>query len=170
MRQLEVPEALNSFYPQPLAFLSAVAPNGTRNAMAVGWLMQASLEPPILAVAVSQANYTHRLIELTDAFAISMAGQGQEDLINRLGTTSSPGLDKLSEAQVPAAVGAVTGCPLIEGSAVHFECKVERRVTVGDHSVFFGRIVAAWAPEKAVRKIDNFGGQRYAPAKGDSGE
>ncbi len=168
MRQLGVPEALNYLYPQPLAFLSAVAPDGRRNAMAAGWLMQASLEPPILAVAVSPANYTHRLIEQTDAFAVSLAGQGQADLVNKLGTTSSPGLDKLTEARVQATPGPGTGCPLIEGAAVHFECAVERRVTVGDHSVFFGRIVAAWAPEMPVRKMDNFGGQHYAPARAEN--
>jgi flavin reductase (DIM6/NTAB) family NADH-FMN oxidoreductase RutF len=168
MRQLAVPEALNYFYPQPLAFLSAVASNGTRNAMVVGWLMQASLEPPILAVAVCPANYTHRLIEQTDAFAISLAGEGQADLIDKLGTTSTPGVDKLSECGVQAVAGPSTGCPLIEGGAVHFECQVERRVTAGDHSVFFGRIVAAWAPEAPVRKIDNFGSQHYATAQPQS--
>lgn len=165
MRPLEVPEALSYFYPQPLAFLSVVSPNGSRNAMAVGWLMQASLEPPILAVAVSPAHYTHRLIEQTDVFAISLAGQGQAALIDKLGTTSTPGTDKLSACGVQATAGPGTGCPLIDGAAVHFECRVERRVTVGDHSVFFGRIVAAWAPDTPVRKMDNFGSQRYAPSQ-----
>jgi flavin reductase (DIM6/NTAB) family NADH-FMN oxidoreductase RutF len=74
-------------------------------------------------------------------------------------------VDKLREAGVQATDGPGTGCPLIDGAAVHFECQVERRVTVGDHSVFFGRIVAAWAPEVPVRKMDNFGAQRYAPAQ-----
>ena len=54
---------------------------------------------------------------------------------------------------------------MIEGAAVHFECQVERRVTIGDHSVFFARIIAAWVPEAPVQKIDNFGSQRYAPAE-----
>jgi flavin reductase (DIM6/NTAB) family NADH-FMN oxidoreductase RutF len=164
MRELNVADALNYLYPQPLAFLSVASPGGTRNAMAVGWLMQASFEPPILAVAVCPKNYTHRIIEQTEAFVVSLAGQGQHDLVNRLGSTGSTGSDKLSDARVDAMPGPNTGCPLIDGAAAHFECLVERRVTIGDHSVFFGRIVAAWIPEAPVQKIDNFGSQRYAPA------
>jgi flavin reductase (DIM6/NTAB) family NADH-FMN oxidoreductase RutF len=165
MRQLDVADALNYLYPQPLAFLSVTAPDGTRNAMAVGWLMQASFEPPILAVAVSPKNYTHRLVEQTEAFVLSLAGEGQADLINRLGSMSSAGTDKLREARVEAQPGANTGCPMIEGAAAHFECQVERRVTMGDHSVFFGRMIAAWVPEAPIQKIDNFGSQRYARAE-----
>ncbi len=165
MRQLNVADALNFLYPQPLALLAATAPDGTRNAMAVGWLMQASFEPPVLAVAVSPKNYTHRLIEQTDAFVLSLAGEGQTDMVNKLGSISSTGSDKLSQAGVHAASAPNTGCPLIEGAAAHFECRVERRVTVGDHSVFFGRVIAAWVPECPVQKIDNFGSQRYAPAQ-----
>ena len=36
---------------------------------------------------------------------------------------------------------------------------------MGDHSVFFARIIAAWVPEAPVQKIDNFGSQRYAAAE-----
>jgi flavin reductase (DIM6/NTAB) family NADH-FMN oxidoreductase RutF len=165
MRQLNVADALNYLYPQPLAFLSVAAPGGTRNAMAVGWLMQASFEPPILAVAVSPKNFTHRLIEQGESFVVSLAGEGQADLVNRLGSISSDGSDKLSAAGVEATPAPNTGCPLIDGAAAHFECLVERRVTIGDHSVFFGKIVGAWVPEAPVQKIDNFGSQRYAPAE-----
>lgn len=165
MRQLDIAEALNFCYPQPLAFLTAVAPDGTRNVMAVGWLMQASFEPPILAVAVSPKNHTHSLIERTETFAVSLAGEGQADLINRVGTLSSSGSDKLADLGINATPGLCTHCPLIEGAAAHFECQVHRRITVGDHSIFFGRIVAAYAPEAPVQKIDNFGAQRYAPAE-----
>ena len=164
MRPLDIAEALNFCYPQPLALLTAVGSDGLRNAMAVGWLMQASFEPPILAVAVSPKNYTHRLIEQTEAFVLSLAGQGQADLVLKMGTTSSGGTDKLAEMGVDAQPAPRTGCPMIEGAAVHFECQVERRVTIGDHSVFCGRILAAYVPEAPVQKIDNFGSQRYAPA------
>ena len=76
--------------------------------MAVGWLMQASFEPPIFAVAVSPKNYTHRLVEQTEAFVLSFAGQGQTDLINQLGSMSSSGADKLSQAQVSRPCPAPT--------------------------------------------------------------
>lgn len=165
MRQLAIADALNFCYPQPLAFLTAAGADGTRNAMAAGWLMQASFEPPLLAVAVSPKNHTHQLIEQTEAFAISLAGEGQGDLVNRVGSASGSGSDKLAELGIEATPGKATGCPLIAGAAVHFECLVHRRVTVGDHSVFFGRIVAAYVPEAPVQKIDNFGSQRYAPAE-----
>lgn len=165
MRQLDISEALNFCYPQPLAFLTSVAADGTRNVMAVGWLMQASFEPPVLAVAVSPKNHTHSMIEQTEVFAVSLAGQGQADLVNRVGTVSSMGADKLAELGIEAMPGPSTGCPLIEGAAAYFECQVHRRVTIGDHSIFFGRIVAAYVPEAPVQKIDNFGSQRYAPAE-----
>lgn len=165
MRQIDVSEAMKFLYPQPLAFLSASSPGGERNAMAVGWLMQASFEPPILAVAVSPKNYTHRLIEQTQQFTISLAGQGQTDLINKVGSVSGSGSDKLDELGIKAEAGPYTGCALIEGAAAHFECRLDRQLSVGDHTVFFGQIVAAWVPEAPVRKIDNFGESRYAPAE-----
>ncbi len=164
MRQLNIADALNFCYPQPLAFLTTTTPDGKRNVMALGWLMQASFEPPILGAAVSVKNYTHHLIEQCEAFAVSLAGEGQADLINKVGTLSSTGSDKLAELGISATPGPVTGSPLIDGAAVHFECHLYRRVTVGDHSVFFGKIAAAYVPEAPVQKIDNFGAQRYAPA------
>ena len=165
MRQIDLEEALNYLYPQPLAFLTATGSDGRSNIMALGWMMQASFEPSILAVAVTPKNFTHQLIEQTQAFAVSLAGVGQDELINSVGTISGAGTDKLAELGVQTSLGSASRCPLVEGAAVHFECLVEKRVTVGDHSVFFGRIVAAWAPEPAVRKIDNFGSSRYAPAQ-----
>jgi len=165
MRKIDSSEAMKFLYPQPLAFLTTTTPNGQRNAMAVGWLMQASFEPPILAVAVSPKNYTHRLIEQTQCFAVSLAGDGQADLLNKVGSVSNSGQDKLDQLGIKAAPGGCTGCPLIDGAAAHFECRLDRQLAVGDHTVFFGRIVAAWVPEAPVRKIDNFGASRYAPAE-----
>jgi len=165
MHRIETAKAMEYLYPQPVAFLTTAAPDGRRNVMAVGWLMQASLEPTILAVGVSPRHYTHQLIEQTGVFAISLAGQGQADLINRVGSVTGRGSDKFADLHIDPVPGPQTGCPLINGAAVHFECAVENRITVGDHSVFFGRVLAAWVPDAPIRKIDNFGSSTYAPAQ-----
>jgi len=164
LTRVPVGEAIARKYPEWVAFVVACDAKGKPNLMPAGWVMFASGEPPMLAVAIAHSRYTHQLIEQTGEYVIAFAGQGQEELIRRAGSSSGRDVDKFAQFQIETAPGEMIRCPLLVGAAINFECRIEQRAPAGDHSIFIGRILAAHVPDPPIPKLENFGQERYLVA------
>ncbi|MFW6270501.1 MAG: flavin reductase [Bacillota bacterium] len=53
---------------------------------------------------------------------------------------------------------------MLQGCVANFECIVRKKVESGDHTTFFGEIVAAHQTEKELNRIYNFGEGIFVPA------
>jgi len=61
--------------------------------------------------------------------------------------------------------------PIIKECAAHLECKLQKKVTAGDHTVFIGRVVASYVNEgifdngfkiDRMKPIFHVGGDNFA--------
>jgi len=67
--------------------------------------------------------------------------------------------------------------PIIEECVAHLECKVYKKVQAGDHTIFIGEIVAAYANEGVfkrtfdigkVRLIYHLGGDKFTTTSSET--
>jgi flavin reductase (DIM6/NTAB) family NADH-FMN oxidoreductase RutF len=166
MNPISIAQAMSMKFPEwvTLLIVRDTEAGGRPNIMPLGWLMCCSFEPPMIALAVGNSRYTHELLTKSPRFVVAFAGEGQADLVRRTGSSSGRDGDKFKAFEIPCANGAETDCPLLTEAALNLECEVTGTLITGDHTIFAAKVLAAYAPERPIRKIVNWGSDRLAPA------
>lgn len=113
------------------------AVGGRLHGVTANSLTSVSLEPLLLLVCVDKAANAHAEMLECSSFGVSVLASDQKDLSNLFAKSGPPEEGSLRGA--PFRLGA-TGCPLIEGALVHFECVPHAQVDAGDHTIFVGRV------------------------------
>jgi flavin reductase (DIM6/NTAB) family NADH-FMN oxidoreductase RutF len=130
------------------------------NAFTASWLTQVSGEPPMVAVAVNNKHQSARLLQELDSFAVNILPAGQESVAKAYFGPAESGYKKLEAAVIKPA--PQTGSPVIPGSVGFLDCKIVNRVAAGNHTVFFGEVLAAEL-EKDIDILTSTSGRlRYA--------
>lgn len=93
-----------------------------------------SLDPPLVLACLSKGSATESVVGDTGRFALNFLGRGDEALARRF---AEPRPDKFEGVQWTAGA---TGAPLLGGALATCECRTERVVEAGDHTVFIGRV------------------------------
>jgi flavin reductase (DIM6/NTAB) family NADH-FMN oxidoreductase RutF len=110
------------------------------NAMVANWVIQASFEPRLIALALQKSSYTHGLIENGGSFAVNIFREEDSDALMDFTKGRSKTPEKMKEASYTPA--PQTGCPVLEGAAAYLECRVVKMVDVGgDHDILVGEVV-----------------------------
>ncbi|MEM2123607.1 MAG: flavin reductase family protein [Candidatus Bathyarchaeia archaeon] len=110
------------------------------NGLAVAWMTQVSYRPPLVAVSVGKARYTHEMIESSRVFAVSILHEGQIEIAKLFGLQSGRDMDKFAQV---AFETKVSGSPVLKDCLAFLDCKVESSLQVGDHTIFIGSILDA---------------------------
>jgi flavin reductase (DIM6/NTAB) family NADH-FMN oxidoreductase RutF len=120
------------------------------NGMTAAWVSQVSFSPLLLMVSIAPPRYTHGLVEKAGYFAINTLPAGREDLAKHFGFKSGRKVDKLEG--LPFSDGP-NGSPILEDAMAYAECKLTQSVTVGDHTLFIGEVVAGDIIKKGVEPL-----------------
>lgn len=111
------------------------------NVMAAAWHTPVSVNPPILAVCIAPNRLTHKLLQNGGEFTINIPPPSLQGKVEIAGYNSGLNYDKSKLFHyVPATKVNV---PIIEEALGTIECRVNRILEMGDHSVVFGNVVAA---------------------------
>ena len=112
------------------------------NGQITNTVFQVCAEPPVIAVCINKKNYTHKFIEESGVFAISiLSKEAPMKLIGQFGFKSGRDIDKFEN--VNYKVGK-TGAPLVTDFTVGFiEAEVMKSMEVGTHTLFVGKVVEA---------------------------
>ncbi|MEJ5293292.1 MAG: flavin reductase family protein [Candidatus Methanosuratincola sp.] len=129
--------------PRVAALVVALRDDGRPNVMAAAWHSPVSVRPPILAVCISPARYTHSLIIKNREFTVNIPDLSMKDAVEIAGSKSGKDFDKSSLFKFTPAAKIKT--PLIDGAIGAIECELSQAIDVGDHSVLFGNVVACHA-------------------------
>ena len=95
-----------------------------------------SLDPPLISICLGHAVSLMATFRAANFFGINILAEDQQALSERF---ARKGLDRFD------GVGWLLGAyhvPLLEGALAAIECRLERRIPVGDHDIFVGRMVA----------------------------
>jgi len=159
LRKLDVKEFHRLMNPRPTVLVTSIHPEtGKPNIITLAWTAPASHRPRLIAVFISTKRYSHDLIAKTKEFVLNIPGIELVDQAYACGTKSGRNVDKFTSTNLTAKPARKVKPPIIEECFAHLECKVVDQFPVGDHSMFIGKVVAAYANkgifEQGMLKIE----------------
>lgn len=156
-------KAIARKFPEQIVLVTSVDTMGKPNIITMGWSMFCSGSPPMVAISVGKTRYSHKLISQTKEFVYTFPGEDLEKEMLYCGTHSGRDVDKFKETGLTAMEAKFVKPPLIEECVANFECQVVGEYDAGDHTIFVGKIVAAWISEKASdkRRLFSLGNKKF---------
>lgn len=136
----------SSHFADPVVLVT-VAHEGKANVMTAAWATPVSFEPPILMVSISPKRYTHDLIVGSGEFGVSILADDQKHLSTIAGTLSGAKVNKLERPEFETFAGEKISAPLIAGARAWYECRLHDFHTIGDHTAFYGEVLASRADQ-----------------------
>ena len=119
------------------------------NAFPVAWAMPMSLNPPLIGITVHPSRHSHDMIRFGEDFAINIPSRVLLNHTQWLGMISGITADKLEASRIPYFRAKAIEAPLLEGCVGWIECTLHDQYTVGDHTLFIGKVMAAQADTDA---------------------
>lgn len=112
------------------------------NVMTAAWVMPLSLDPPRIGLAVHPTRLTHEFISKGEHFAVNILTVDFLTAVHLCGTLSGRDVDKFQRAQLHPMDALECDVPVIDEAAAHLECGVVARLSLGDHDLFVGEVIA----------------------------
>lgn len=137
--------------PIKVVLLTCADKEGKSNVMAVGWSTPCSHKPWMLAVAIHPSRYSHKLIEETEEFTVNIPTTELAYQTQYCGEYSGRDVNKFEEATLTPIPGKKVKSPYIKECIAFLECKVVDKFTIGDHTLFIGKVVYAEAEEGLIK-------------------
>jgi len=134
---------------------------GERNLMTANLVTQLCAVPKLVGVVVEVTARTHVLIEAGGSFAVSLLAREDRALVRKF---VKPARDDRAGRTLNGVVyfdAPVTGVPVLAQAVAFVDCRLERTVAFGSHSLFVGEVVdaafgpAASAGEAAVLRLED---------------
>ena len=138
-----------------LATLVSSSYEGRDALLTIGWVMPVSYVPGKVAIAVSPERYSYEVIDGSGMFAVNIMEFRYVDAVYKAGTVSGRDVrDKFSFCGVSKTMGRTLPIAVVAEALGVLECKVSRKVSVGDHDLFIGDIVDAYVRDKYTTHWD----------------
>lgn len=120
------------------------------NLITLAWTTPVSIDPPMVAIAVAPARFTHDLIARSREFVVNIPGSHLLPAVWFCGTVSGRDQEKFEGAGLTEAPGTIVDSPVVAECFGHIECKVVDSPVAGDHTLFIGEVVSASVEEGAL--------------------
>lgn len=156
-KEITPQEALKKKYPEAIVLVSCCDEKGRVNIIPLGWSMQISFNPPMIAISVGKTRYSHKLIYQVKEFVLGYPGIDMEEEVVLCGTHSGKNIDKIKQLNLKTSLSKIVKPPLIDKCIVNMECKVRDLLDAGDHTIFAGEIVKAYTSGKDIKKLYTVG-------------
>ncbi|MEM2953154.1 MAG: flavin reductase family protein [Candidatus Bathyarchaeia archaeon] len=142
--------AYRLLHPMHTVLVSCVGKAGKPNIITLAWAMPTSMHPPLVAVSIGPRRHSHALIEETREFVVNVP---TTDILNETlfcGRVSGKNHDKFKETGLTPLPARKVKPPIIKECVAHLECKLHDKFVTGDHTVFVGEVVEAYADKEAL--------------------
>lgn len=154
-------EANSRKYPEAVAIALVKDAQGKCNPITLGWSMQTSFDPPMLAISVGKTRYSYELLQAAAAFVVAFPSTSQSADARHFGRFSGREQDKLAAVGTPTQPATQIDGVLLAGAVANFECRKVSAHETGDHAIFVGEVVAAHVHEDpSVRRLYSLGGDQ----------
>ncbi|WP_407700369.1 flavin reductase family protein [Streptomyces beihaiensis] len=125
--------------------LAPDGPAGEDAGMTATAFMSVSLDPPLVLVSLRNGSRMDDLLDEQPLWAISILAESQSHIAGRFAMKGRIS-DRLLFEDIPYVRGERTDAPLVGGALATLECRTERRVPAGDHTLVIGRVLTADLP------------------------
>lgn len=119
-----------------VAVVTTVDAEGEYHGGTISSLQSISLDPPILMFALNLGARTGEAIRESGRFGISILGSKQEAVARRFAV---PGGERFEGGEFEDSPTGIL--PVVQGALAQAACELHGHQVVGDHDVYFGRVV-----------------------------
>ncbi len=134
--------------PGPVVLVTAYG-RGQSDITTAAWIVPLSGDPPLVGVALRDRTLIHELIRRSEEFTLNVPPAHLVREVHHCGTVSGADQDKWQATALHPASPRQVAAPWIEECLAHLECGVVEVVPVGDHTLFVGQVLTAWAEDWA---------------------
>ena len=169
--QVNITTAYRLLHPMHTVLVSCVGKAAKPNVTTLAWAMPTSIEPPLLAISVAPTRHSHTLIEESGEFVVNIPTLEILQAVYACGSLTGRSFDKFKKTNLTPMPAKKVKAPAIRECIAHLECKVDSKFTTGDHTVFVGKILEAYADMgvftesydlKKARMLFHAGGNNFA--------
>ncbi len=139
----------------PVVLVTSQIEEGKPNIMAVAWITPVSQSPSLVAISIADEHYSYKLISQRGEFVVNVPSSAMVQEVMACGRVSGRDIDKFKETCLTPVSAEEVLPPLIKECIGHLECRVKQQVKVGDHTLFIGEVVKAWAEESLFSEFWN---------------
>ena len=136
-------------YPIPAALVTSGTMENS-NVMTVAWTGVLNTDPAMVYISVRPSRYSYDLIKENKEFVINLTNERLTFATDWCGVKSGRDVNKFKEMHLTKQKANFVKCPLIEESPVSVECKVEKIVPLGSHTMFVGKVLSIDADDKYI--------------------
>lgn len=126
-----------------IAIATVTAPDNSPHGLTVSSFTSVSIDPPLVLICIDRSCTILTYFQTNPFFAINVLSEAQRDHSVKFATRTESRFDG-----VPWFPG-LTGSPLLHDCLARFQCRVDRLVEAGDHTIILG----------AVLKVESFPGE-----------
>lgn len=120
------------------------------NIITVAWTGVINSDPAMVYISVRQSRYSYNIIKETKEFAINLTTKDLAYATDWCGVKSGKDIDKFKEMHLTKQKAEFIKCPLVKESPVSIECKVEKIIELGSHTMFMARVLSIDVDEKYI--------------------
>ncbi|MCK5413709.1 MAG: flavin reductase family protein [Candidatus Pacebacteria bacterium] len=121
--------------------------NGTKNVFTVSWLCSVSNNPSMAMISVDKKRRSFPLIEQSGKYVINIPNIKMLKDVIYCGNVSAKEKDKFKERDLKFSVSENNGI-ILDDAIAYVECEVVNKCDIGDHVLFIGKIIDAYADEE----------------------
>jgi flavin reductase (DIM6/NTAB) family NADH-FMN oxidoreductase RutF len=142
---VNVISAYRLLHPMHTAIISCIGNNSKPNMTTIAWAMPTSINPPLIAISVAPGRHSHKLIEESGEFIVNIPTLEILQAVYACGSLTGRSFDKFKKTNLTQMPGKKVKAPAIRECVAHLECEVDGQLTTGDHTIFVGKILEAYA-------------------------
>jgi len=133
----------NVLWPVPVVLVSC---GGTQdwkpNLITIAWAGNVCSDPPMLSISVRPERHSHAIIQATHEFVVNIPSPRQAKAVDWCGTVSGRNVDKFADTGLTPAKALKVRCPIITECLLNIECRVQKSLRLGSHTMFVAEVVA----------------------------
>lgn len=120
------------------------------NIITVAWTGVINSDPAMVYISVRPSRYSYNIIKETKEFAINLTTKDLAYATDWCGVKSGKDVDKFKEMHLTKQKAEFIKCPLINESPISIECKVEKIIELGSHTMFMAKVLSIDVDEKYI--------------------
>jgi len=138
-------------FPMQTVLVTSNDEKGTTNIITLAWHTPISRHPPLYGISISPKRHSHKLIKKSKEFVINFIPYSLVEAAEYCGTHSGRTTDKLCQTGLTLTPAVNLSTPLIKEAYAHLECTLIKTISIGDHTLFVGEVVAVSADDNAFQ-------------------
>jgi flavin reductase (DIM6/NTAB) family NADH-FMN oxidoreductase RutF len=169
---VNIASAYRLLHPMHTVLISCIGKANKPNITTAAWAMPTSINPPLLAISLAPTRHSHTLIEESGEFIVNIPTLEILQAVYACGSLTGRSFDKFKKTNLTQMPAKKVKAPLIRECIAHLECEVDGQFTTGDHTIFVGKILEAYADMgvftesgydlKKARMLYHAGGNNFA--------